>query len=304
MSKKNLKLIIILLVLIGIAWAWEIPGKKWLEERSAPANIFKGIDFTKIDKLEIEKGGKKTILEREGEKLRIGGSKSFYVRQDIAQMVWDGLKKAAASQAELASTNKEKAIEFGLDEGQAVKITFMSGNAASSSILIGRPGPDYSSVYAKLPDAAETLLVKENLQNVFERDEWRDMSIFSSDREKISKLRFQFPGREFTIEKKDGKWKGTIPVKFDAKPEKLDEILAIMSSLTAQEIPAQDFKAAGFDKGGVIVQATGDGVDNTLMLGRDNGKGRVYAKSGASDNIYLISADQKKSLDKKQGDFK
>jgi hypothetical protein len=304
MSKKNIKLIAVLAILTVALWVWQGPAKKWMEKRSSPKNIFSSIDTAKVDKLSIGKAGKITVLVRDGEKIKIEGSKAFYVRPDIVSMIWDELNKAKSANLEVVSTNKDKAPEFGLDEGQGLRVVLSSGSATTSEFIIGRVGPDYESAYVKSPVSNESYLVKANLDSVFNRDEWRDMTIFSADREKISKLRFQFSNREFTIEKKDGKWKGTIPTPFEVKSEKLDEILAIMSNLTAQEIPSQDFKAAGFGKGGIIVQATGDGIDNTLMLGRDNGKGRVYAKNGVTDNIYLINSDQKKSLDKKKEDFK
>ena len=126
----------------------------------------------------------------------------------------------------------------------------------------------------------------------------------SSDKEKITKIRFQYPTREFTIEKTDDKWSGTLPYSFDVDEDKVDDILVIMSDLTAVKIPEQTFQGTGLDKHNIIIQAIGEDMEAVLMVGDDNGEELFYAKRGDSDNIYLITEKQRDKLNIKISDLK
>ena len=127
--------------------------------------------------------------------------------------------------------------------------------------------------------------------------EWRDLTIFSTAEEKIKKIRFQYPNREFTVEFKDDKWGGILPEKFTVNKGKIDKIAQIMSNLKAVEIPEQTFENTGLEKHLIIVEAAGEAIDNVLMIG-NNRDGLYYAKKGESDNIYLIDKSDRDELDK------
>ena len=72
-----------------------------------------------------------------------------------------------------------------------------------------------------------------------------------------------------------------------------------MSNLTAISIPEQTFDNTGLEKNNIIVEATGEGINNTIMVGdaEDDEESRYYIKRGDSDNIYLITKEQRDALD-------
>ena len=70
-----------------------------------------------------------------------------------------------------------------------------------------------------------------------------------------------------------------------------------MTSLNAVAIPAQTFDGTGLESHSIIIEISGDGVQNVLMVGGENEEGNFFAKKGSSDNIYLISPEQKESLE-------
>lgn len=304
MSKRNLKLLIIFLVLVGAVYVYKYPLAQWRQKASQPSNPFASVDTAKITKIEIITSRASTTLEREDKKLKVAGTKDFYVRQDLADMVFDRLKDAAAAEVELVSTNKEKRANFDLDDEHKIRLKLYSGDKLLADVLIGKLSSDFNKTYIALPDDNKVYAIKARLRSTFDQDEWRDRTIFSSDRDKITKIRFQYPNREFTVEKKDGKWQGTIPYKFKVDEKKLDEVLTIMSHLTAQKIPEQKFEGTGLEKHNIIVEASGDGIDNILMIGDETEDGLVYAKRGDSDNIYLISKQQRDELDKRIRDLR
>jgi len=142
------------------------------------------------------------------------------------------------------------------------------------------------------------------LNNVFVREEWRDLAILSFSQDQASSIRFQYPSRQFTVEKKDNKWAGTLPKPFSVTESKITDVLGVLANLQAEKIPAQDFKGTGLEKNNIIIQVKGDGFDNILMIGDCTKDNLCYAKRGDSDNIYLISKANRDALDKKFTDLK
>jgi len=308
MTKKNLVLGGILIILIVLAYFYQGPLKEWRSNLGKPKNFLAKIDVNQIDKIEIIKSDQVTILEKQNDQWKIAGTKDFYLKPEVADSLISGLTEAIEAKLELISTNNEKKKEFKTDKsGTHVKLS--QGEEVMADFIVGKLTNDFSSTYITRPEINETYAIKVNIYSIFNRDDWYDKTIFASDKEKINKIRFQYPNREFTVEKSITKgaensestevWQGTIPYKFKVNKEKIDKILEIMSNLTAAEIPEQTFAGTGLEKHLIIVQATGEGVDNTIMIGDDNGEGLYYTKRGDSDNIYLIAKEQRDELDKR-----
>lgn len=283
-------------MLIFLAYAYQGPLKKWQNNLGKPKNILSKIKIELVDKIEIINQGKTLTLAKQNEKWKYDNSKDFYVDDSIMAKVLDELKIAAMSDIELVGNNRERKSEFKTDDtGLEVKI--YQANKKIVDFIIGNRAKDYLSSYISTPESAATYAVKADLLGVFNPADWRDFTIFSTPAEKITKIRFQYPNREFTVELKDGKWVGVLPEKFVVKPEKIEPVLNIMSNLKATKIPAQVFTDTGLDKHLIIIEASGDGVNNILMIGAAS-DALYYAKRGDSDNIYLISKAEKDELDK------
>lgn len=307
MNKKTLKLAGILIILIVLAYLYQGPLADWRGSLGKPNNFLAGINAELIDRVEIAKNEKVTVLEKHGDRWKIAGTKNFYVEESMAASLIDNLKKAAQAEMELASSNKEKKSEFQTDES-GIKVKLYQADDNAADFVIGKRAMDFANVYVSQPESDNTYAIKADLYGVFGRNDWRDKTIFSSDKEKINKIRFQYPDREFTMEKTitEGvdKWEGTAPYKFNLNKDKIDKILNIMSNLTAVEIPEQEFTGTGLEKNLIIIQASGEGIENTIMVGNDNGEELYYAKKSDSDNIYLIAKEQRDELDKKIEDLK
>jgi hypothetical protein len=72
--------------------------------------------------------------------------------------------------------------------------------------------------------------------------------------------------------------------------------LGILENLRSADIPAQEFKGTGLEKNSLIIQVSGEGFDNTLMVGDCTKDNVCYAKRGDSDNIYFITKEQRDAL--------
>jgi hypothetical protein len=286
------------------AYLYQGPIKKWQEKSNKPINPLSGIDINLIDKIEISNLKLTTKLIKTGDNWKIDGTKDFFVKKEVADEMIATLKDAEKSDLELISTNKEKQAEFMTDSQNGLKIKLFTKDKERSSLIIGKPGPDYMSNYLTKSGENSTYLVKILLANVFSREDWRDDTIFSSDKAKITSIRLQYPNRVILIEKKNDKWEAVKPNKFSIKEDKVNPILDIMANLNSNSWPEQSFKGTDLEKNLIIAEAKGEGIQNILMVGKNNGKGQFFAKKGDNDHIYLITKEQKSLLDKKLSDFK
>ena len=302
MNKKTLFLAIALVVLVGLAFIYQGPIKQWQEKASKQKNFLAGINTDKIDKIIVAKNGE-TVLERSNDGWQISGTKFNASKAEMTEVL-KKLGDAAAAELELVSTNKAKKADFKTDaSGVTVKL-FQAGKEIGK-LVIGKVAADYQSSYIAQPDADSTYLLKGvNLSYSLNKDDWRDRSIFTGEAPKLTKLRIQQGTAQFTATLAAEKWTVADAKKTSLNKEKVGKIIALMANLTAAEIPAQDFKASGLEKNQLIVEATGEGVKNTLMVGNDNGKGMYYAKRGDSDIIFLISKADRDELNKKQEQLK
>jgi hypothetical protein len=302
MSKKNLILGGILVVLIAFSYIWSGPAKDWKAGAEKEKNFLAAISASEVNGIEITSANKQTILEKAGEQWRVDGAKDFYVKKDVAGALSTMLTEAGLKQLEVVSTSPDKKDSFVTDD-QGIKVKIVEADK-DLEFVIGKSTSDLAGTYISTPASDKTYSIGLDLNSLFGRSEWRDDTIFSFLKERATKVRFQYGKITFTIEGKDSKWNGTLPKKFAVSNDKITAILAVMENLTAAKIPVQDFKGTGLEKNNQIIQVTGEGFDVTLMVGDCTKDNLCYAKRGDSDNIYMITKEQRDSLNKKIGDLK
>ena len=269
----------------------------WKKNLGRPDNFFDKIKFEEIVKINLEKSGEKITLERQGDKWKIADTKDFYVR-DTDEIFVTYVEEAIKADFDLASNNKEKKSEFETDES-GTRVSFENSEEILIDFMVGKMTSDFAGSYVSLPDSDETYRVGANLGYAFNKEvnSWYDTMIFAGGPENANKVRFQYPNSEFSIEVVEEEWKGILPYSFRVDEEKVTNILEIMTSLNAAAIPAQTFDGTGLENHSIIIEVSGDGVQNVLMVGAENEDGNFFAKKGSSDNIYLISLEQKESLE-------
>lgn len=297
-NKKTLILGGVLIILVALAYAYQGPLKRWQSNLGKPKNFLAKIDFSQLDKIEINNQGRQSIIEKSGDRWRVGNEQGFAVSNEIVSGAIAKLEEAAKAELELISGNKKKRDDFKAGD-KGVKVSLYAKDKELASLIIGKTGSDFKSTYISRPEISSTYLLKNvNLSYVFSREDWRDKTIFSGEQNNISQIRFQYPNSEFSIEKADDRWSVVGTRGYNLGEEKIKPILEIMSSLTAADIPEQNFAGTGLEEHLIIVQAKGEGIDNTIMVGGENKDGLYFAKRGDSDNIYLIDKAQHDQLNK------
>lgn len=300
MNKKTLLLGGVFVLLLALAFIYSGPFQKWKTDMSKPKNMLAQIDMDQLDSIDITKEGKTSSLARVNNNWIFNDGKIPASQALIDQLI-TALKTSKDGNMELVSSNQGKKKDFETD-GQGIQVKLKQGKN-EVNFTVGKQSSDFVYTYFSKTDSADTYAIKVSIVPYLTQAEWRDTAIFKSDKGKIDKLRFQYPDREFVIEKNGDKWQGVAPIKFPASSAKLEKILEIMSNLSAVSIPEQNYKGTGLEKNLLIVEASGEGISNLLMVGNAKGDS-FYAKKGDSDALYLIAKEQKKELDKRVADLK
>jgi len=301
---KNIKLLVALIILAGGAYLLTGPVRDWNDKRQAPKNFLAAMDINRAGRIEIARKEEIVKLVKEGERWKVEGEGKFYADEEAMETLKSEFAKAQSAELEIASANKDKKSDFDLDSEFGTEVRFYRGGNESGSFIFGRMTSDYSGVYIGKEGDDNTYAVSARLSAAFLPYEWRDRTLLAFDKDKITKIRFHYPDREFILEKKDGKWKGISPAAFDVNEVKLDPVLNALSNTQAEAIPPQKFSGTDLEKNLIIVEFSGDGVKGAIMIGKDNGQGQYFAKRADSDNIYLIAKSDRDALNKKIEDLK
>ncbi len=297
MSKKNLILAGILVVLVAFSYVYNGPLQNSKKEKEGKYNFLTSLNINEVNLIEIKNGDNVTELELVENKWRVKGTKDFWVNDDLKGKI----KELSEVQFELISTNSSKKENFKTDENGIV-LKLKNNEELLSELVVGKLADDFISTYISKNNLNETYSAKvAGLNSIFSKSDWRDKTIFASITEDARKIRIQYPDKQYVIEKTEDIWSGIEPYNFKVDEEKIIEIIDLMTNFTATSIPKQTFEGTGLEKNSLIVQITGEnGLDNTIMIGGGNSAENelFYAKKASSDNIYLISQEQKEGLEK------
>ena len=299
MSKKNLYLGGVLIILALVAYFYNGPLQNWQENKNKSENFLAKIDVNQIDFIDITNKGEVITLEKQSDKWKVSETKDFFVKSALANDLDLKIKDAINGKMDLVSNNKENKNDFDLNEEGGALIKFRQGENILKEFLIGGFGSDYNSTYIAEIESDESYLINVALNNIFSNSEWYDKTIFQTSPEKITKIRFQYPDREIVVERSGEDWNGVLPYEFSTDAEKVESVLNIIANLEASSIPEQKFEGTRLEENLIIVEASGEGVSNTIMVGgaeSEEDGASYYAKKGSSDNIYLISQENRDTL--------
>lgn len=303
MNKKNFILIIVLILLVAVAYIYQGPWQSWQASKNIPKNFFAGVNVDQINKIEITKNGKTTTLVLNGNKWKIDGTKEFYVSDTNAQNIVARLKDLTTARLETVSANQAKKSDFNTDAASGANVKLEQGSKELSSFIIGKINSDYAGTYLSPVGSNTTYLTKVDLYDTFVQTDWYDKAIFASDKTQINSVQFRRNGKEFNIAKQGDDWYATGTTKIKLNKDKVNSVVDLLASLVATAVPNQNATSTGLANSQLIVWATGTSVDNTIIVGNDNGQGLYYAKRGDSDNIYLIAKAERDKLNQRLKDL-
>jgi hypothetical protein len=158
------------------------------------------IDSAAVDKLEIEKNGKKIVLQKEGVNWNITSPINYpAVNSAISNALFTLKNYKITSKVSENPSNKDK---FGFNDTNVTKITVYQGGNSVGQLLVGNTGPGNAQSYIKKIDGNEIFLAEDFIWNyVVKNDlsEWRDKLIVSIPKGSIKQIDFVSKDENYSV---------------------------------------------------------------------------------------------------------
>jgi hypothetical protein len=229
--KKNIYILtgLFIVLLIVALLVLQKPGEQ--SASSASSGLFAAIDSGLVDKMEIKTPSSSIVLEKRGAEWSIVQPINYKANQTNIGQILHQLKNLEVKST--VSTKPEKHSVFQVDHtGTEVKV--YEKGAEKISFILGKMAASYTESYARKINSNDVLLVEGTYSYSFNRPvkDWRDRTIFTTPKESIKEVRYQYGDTTFSIVFKDSLW---YIGKDKAQPSVVDGILSSLSNLQADD---------------------------------------------------------------------
>jgi hypothetical protein len=230
MKRNTIILISLFALLLIVAFlVLQKPGEQSVG--SASSGFMFAIDSVSVDKIEIKTAASSVVLEKRGAEWFVAQPINYRADQVNVGEVIHQVKNLEVKST--VSDKPEKHPIFQLDASGTQVAVFEKGSAKASFIL-GKMGPSYTETYIRKSNANEVLLTEGISNYMFNRQvkEWRDKTIFSTPKESIKEVQYQYGDTIFALSFNDSLW---VIGKDKARQSVVDGILASLSNLQAAD---------------------------------------------------------------------
>lgn len=199
-NKNNIYVLgFVFLALIVIAYfvMRDTSGEK--KTMKLPEKVF-AVDSISIDKLEIEKNGKRVVMEKKGSLWNVTEPVLYAANQQFVGSVLSNLKNYKISS--IVSDNPNNKDFFGFNDTNLTKLNIYQSGSLVGQLLIGNAASGPSQTYIKKSDAKEIYLAENFLFNNFVKQdlaEWRDKLIVSIPKGSIKSIEFNGEKENYTV---------------------------------------------------------------------------------------------------------
>ncbi|HZD06028.1 MAG TPA: DUF4340 domain-containing protein [Longimicrobiales bacterium] len=247
MSERTLKRMVWVLGVLVLAWLVVRvvgagrsfgPG----EGGGAMTTFLEGMDPGSITAVEFTGGDEGTVrLERAGTAAGSSWTVEGHPADSTqAASLMDAL--AGATTGAPVSRNPENHGQMEVDDSSA-RLMVLEGEGEADTLLLGKAGPSYSTVYARSPGQDEVYLLDANLRPHAGRSaaDWRSKKIAAVDTAMAQAVVVTRDASSYRVERGDSAW--TV----DGGPadsQTVHDLLAELVSVQAQSFPAADSASA------------------------------------------------------------
>jgi hypothetical protein len=235
--------------------------------------LFENFSTEDISNISIVQTNKDIQIQKNGENWSLTNDNNYKADQESVENIKESIK--TIKRGEKISENPEKQSSFNVSNDSGLLVTFTANNE-TESMYIGKVGTSRDSQYIRLKDSDEVLLVRKNLDQVFNKthEQLRDKTILNIDKNTISEISFVYENKKNTFLKKDETW--TLNGE-NINQEKFETILSLVSNI----------QAAGF----VMPEELEEG--NNYNTTEENALAKIFIKTNTSDyTIYIGKVDE------------
>ncbi len=201
MNKKNLILGGLLLVLLVLAFVYQGPFGDWRKKEKKELNIFSDLNVDNVNKIELSGSKGKKVFVKNASLWQEEGIKNSMLNSQAVDSALSSLKQSKEENPILISELADKQADFETSTEKGYKVVLKNGDEVIKDFVIGKNTNDFRGSYVSETGSNKTYISSINLTSVFGHDDWLNKSIFVAESSPINKIRFQYPSREFTVEK-------------------------------------------------------------------------------------------------------
>lgn len=308
-TKKNLILIIILAILAGGGYLYAGPYQTWQAKKKSAdsANWLATVDMSLVNRIEVtDKDGKTHAVKKENNLWRTEPD-NWPTEKIITDALEEKLTNLTKANLEIASFNKENKNSFETG-GNGLRVKLFQNDAETGNFIMGKIASDYGSTYIGRDNDERTYRAPITFVRAFDVESWRDRTILNLSTAGIDAIMWQYPAQTVEINNLPDRrgevyWHASSTLLRLSK-EKIEVFLNSVTKLEASGIPEQTAAGTGLDKPALELRLSGQGIDETLLVGgKDSKSGEYWLQKQNSGQIFLIGEEQKKELEKKIKDF-
>ncbi len=288
MSRKNLILLLVLAILLGLSAVYQLWWLPRVNNASREKNFLADINFKQVDKIIVKRGETATTLIRDGQRFKVQTAGDWQVNNLLTEAMNQAWQTAAGNPLFLVSQNKAAQADFKTD-GSGLTVKFFQSDRQVGEWRLGLTRADYT--YLSLPDSEATYEVKGDLRSAFDYAEWRDMVIWTAPAE-ITKLTIKRGRQTINLVKENDSWLLVSDKKIKLKQDRVAQIASLMTNLSASSLPGAKETATGLDKSALIIEAGGQNLKRVLTVGQAKSADEVYVRTDQNNNVYLIRKEQ------------
>lgn len=208
MSKKTLNTIIKLFLSATILWV----GLSLMNGRSNRSNatvnsvgeFFANFDSTTVTNFNIQSpDGSITELAHLDDNWTVNG---YSIEEVSLNKLLDAIDENEVGN--VVANNAENHGRMGLSADSTWRLEIIESESKTSTILIGNTGPTFPSVFTRVVDQDEVVLISGDLRGAVTQSltEWRDKTIITTDTIALSSILLDYGNATYRLERSDTTW--------------------------------------------------------------------------------------------------
>jgi hypothetical protein len=300
--RTTLFLLIVAIGIGGYIWFFE---KKTMstDEREEKEKLVFLVKADDIDKIEIVRGKDEIVCARDKagdwrikKPLKYRADKS--VLRSIAGRLGSLNSARVMPRAEL---DEKKLDEFGLTKPR-LKVRF-SASGKGRGLSIGNETAMGDNLYATIVGRDDVFIVDKNIFQTLDKkvDDLRDRELVNFEIGVLPKVRIVMGDRRMELVQESGVWKLAAPVQGLADPDKVGGMLRKVRHLRVRAFMSdspKDLAQYGLDnpRCEIVLEGAKDKPAQTLLFGKEAGKGLVFAVKKGTDTVVTVADDVVKDL--------
>ena len=230
MKKNTITLIgLFVILLIAAFFVLQKPGER--SANTASTGLLFTIDSLLVDKIEINTPASSLVLEKRGVEWFVAKPINYKADQANACQIIHQIKNLEIK--DVISNIPEKQSVFQVDQ-TGIQIKVYEKGSEKAAFVLGKMAASYLESYARRLNSNDVLVVEGASSYMFDRSikEWRDKTIFTTPKENIKEVRYQYGDTTFNIAFSDSAW---FIGKDKAQQSVVEGVLSSLSNLQADD---------------------------------------------------------------------